>query len=364
MAQSQVTPVAGGSANPVRVLIVDDSAFMRYTITSYLNSCAGIQVAGSARNGQEALELIPRLKPDVVTLDVEMPQMDGLTTLRNIMATCPCPVIMVSSLTTEGAVETIQALTLGAVDFVAKPAQKANIKVVMDEVAGKIVAAARAKVWPVAVSKPQPVTASGLNLEKRLRPYLRNSPIILIGASTGGPRALNQVIPALPADLPAPVVVVQHMPAGFTRSLAERLNSLSALLVKEAEPGEGLEVGKVLIAPGGFHMTFNNLGLVTLNQSPPVHGVRPAVDVTLMSLIQRFNRAVIAAILTGMGNDGTNGCSLLHAAGGRVIAEDESSCVVWGMPRSVVEAGAADMVAPLANIPAVLAQAARAHISK
>jgi two-component system chemotaxis response regulator CheB len=266
---------------------------------------------------------------------------------------------MLSSLTTEGAAETIQALSLGAVDFVAKPAQKANIRAVMDEVERKIFSAARARVWPAAHIQ-RIVAAPADQPAKRVRARGSHTPIVLIGASTGGPRALNSLVPALPADLPAAVMIVQHMPAGFTRSLAERLNASSALLVKEAEPGDGLEIGKVLLAPGGFHTTFDERGQVALNQSPAVHGVRPAVDVTLASLVQRFNRAVIAVILTGMGNDGANGCALLHAQGGRVIAEDESSCVVWGMPRSVVEAGAADSVLPLPEIAAAIVQMTRA----
>lgn len=362
MASLTSQPSVSNSAKPIRVLVVDDSAFMRFTISNHLNNRPDIQVVGSARNGQEALEVIPKLNPDVITLDVEMPQMDGLTTLRRIMAQFPRPVIMVSSLTTQGAAETIQALTLGAVDFVPKPAQKANIEAVMDDVVGKIHAAARARVWTPVQQSPaqvQPAVGGPPRTEKKVRPRVKNSPIVLIGSSTGGPRALNSLIPALPGDLRAAVVVVQHMPAGFTRSLAERLNGLSQLLVKEAEPGETLEIGKVLLAPGGFHLTFNDLGQAVLTQTPPVHGVRPAVDVTLSSLVQRHQRSVISVILTGMGSDGTNGSALLHAAGGWVIAEDESSCVVWGMPRSVVEAGAADVIAPLADIPAKIEQAVR-----
>jgi two-component system, chemotaxis family, protein-glutamate methylesterase/glutaminase len=366
-------PAVKTGSQPVRVLVVDDSAFMRYTISSQLSGYPEIQVVACARHGEEALELIPKLNPDVITLDVEMPHMDGLTTLRHIMARFPRPVIMVSSLTQEGAVETIQALTLGAVDFVSKPAQKANIKVVMDSVAQKILVAARAKVRvePLSSVSTMPASAAALagmaaslSASKMTRPRGRNTPIVLIGSSTGGPKALNLLIPALPENLPAAVVVVQHMPAGFTRSLAERLNAASALMVKEANPGDSLEIGKVLLAPGGFHLTFNERGQAQLNQSAPVHGVRPAVDVTLASLVQNFNQAVIAVILTGMGNDGTNGSMLLHSLGGRVIVEAESSCVVWGMPRSVIEAGVADWVAPLPEIPSAIEQVVRGHIRR
>lgn len=363
MFNAQKPQQAPGSGSPVRVLVVDDSAFMRLTISSHLNQHPGIQIVGSARNGEEALALLPRLNPDVITLDVEMPQMDGLTTLQRIMSTSPRPVLMLSSLTTEGAAETIRALTLGAVDFVQKPAQKANIQAVMDDVARKILAAAGARVWQAPVQQPQEAPAHAVQQAKSVRPWSARDPVVLIGASTGGPRALNMVIPHLPADLAAAVVVVQHMPAGFTRSLAERLNVSAPLYTKEAEPGELLQTGKVLLAPGGFHLTFNESGQAVMNQTPTVHGVRPAVDVTLTSLVQRYQRRVISVILTGMGKDGTNGCMLLHALGGRVITEDESSCVVWGMPRSVVEAGASDISAPIQKIPALIAQAVQSYHS-
>ena len=336
------------SNQPVRVLVVDDSAFLRYTISQYLNQIEGIVVVGTASDGVEALVVIPELQPDVVTLDVEMPNLDGISTLRQIMLRFPRPVIMLSSLTKNGAVETIQALTLGAVDFVGKPDNRLNIRSVMEEVAAKILRAVQARVKPASLvglnlAPLPPVVKSGPGL----RPRQKNDPIVLIGTSTGGPRALNEVIPALPASLGAAVVVVQHMPAGFTHSLAERLNSLAKLKVKEAQTGDGLEVGQVLIAPGGFHLLFDDREQVSLTQTPPVHGVRPAVDVTLTSLVERFGKKVIAVILTGMGSDGTNGANLLRSLGGTVIAEHESTCIVWGMPRSVTEKGLASQIVPL-----------------
>lgn len=346
--------------SPIRVLVVDDSAYMRFTITRYLGESSGIQVVGTARDGQEALEMIARLNPDVITLDVEMPRMDGLTTLREIMRTCPRPVIMLSSLTSEGAVETIQALTLGAVDFVAKPDNKANIQAVMDEVVAKIQRAARVRVRPPLLPA-QSATVAPVALSKQTRPLSSTDKVVLIGASTGGPRALNVVLPAVPAHLNAALVIVQHMPAGFTRSLAQRLDSLSPFKVKEAAPGDRLEAGLALVAPGGFHMTFDAQGQVQLNQNPPVHGVRPAVDVTLISLAQLYGPRMIAAILTGMGNDGANGAALLRSCGGCVIAEDESTAVVWGMPRSVVEMGAANWVLPLEEIAAGIERFVREH---
>ncbi|HEX2979678.1 MAG TPA: chemotaxis response regulator protein-glutamate methylesterase [Anaerolineaceae bacterium] len=345
---------------PIRVLVVDDSAFMRFSIAKHLNQIPMIQVVGTARDGQEALEVIPNLQPDVITLDVEMPRMDGLSTLREIMADSPRPVIMLSSLTGEGTLETVQALTLGAVDFIAKPDNKANISAVLDEVAGKIVRAARAKVWKTSRKEVAPLAESKIG-NKATRALTAGDRVLVIGSSTGGPRALNTVVPELPANLQAAVLIVQHMPVGFTRSLAERLDNLSALKVKEAQPGDRLEVGKALLAPGGFHMTVDASGQIALNQNQPVHGVRPAVDVTLTSVVQRYGKSTLAVILTGMGNDGTNGCALVHSCGGYVIAEAESTSVVWGMPRSVIEAGVADTVAPLPEVSAAIQRALRTN---
>lgn len=341
---------------PVRVLVVDDSAFMRFTINKRLNETPGIIVVGSAHDGEEALKLIPRLQPDVVTLDVEMPRMDGLTTLREIMANFPRPVVMLSSLTSEGARETVQALTWGAVDFITKPEAKANLEMVMDEVIAKIRRAARARVF-ASPRERQNVTGGGIPNHKASRPLGEQDKLIIIGCSTGGPRALNTVVPQIPDHLPAALLIVQHMPAGFTRSLAERLDSLSPFRIKEAAPGDRLEVGSGLVAPGGFHMTLNADGEIVLNTNPPVHGVRPAVDVTLASAAQRFGPAIVAVVLTGMGSDGANGAALVHSAGGKVIAEDESTSVVWGMPRCVVEAGSADVVAPLPEVAAAIVAA-------
>ncbi len=353
------------STSPVKVMIVDDSAFMRFAISQQLNEHPEITVIGTASNGRDALKLIPKLQPDVITLDVEMPHMDGLTTLRHIMTEFPRPVIMFSNLTKEGAAETIQALMLGAVDFIAKPVNRVDIREVMKDMTLKIVQVARAKVKYVQL---HPLVRSAAKrpetTAKKLRAYQKDTPVILIGSSTGGPGALSEVIPMLPHDFPSPVLIVQHMPAGFTHSLSERLNLISQLSVKEAEPGDPLMVGQVLLAPGGFHMTIDESEHIALNQKPTVHGVRPAVDVTLTSLIQRFGKNVVAVIMTGMGSDGTHGASLLHNDGGYVIAEDESTCVVWGMPRSVVEAGAADAVLPRPQIVSAIEEAIRKLTSR
>jgi two-component system, chemotaxis family, protein-glutamate methylesterase/glutaminase len=345
-----MTTPASGSA-PVKVLVVDDSAFMRFTITKHLNDFPGITVLGAAKDGQEALEMIPKLKPDVVTLDVEMPHLDGLSTLREIMSRHPLPVVMLSSLTSEGTLETVRALTLGAVDFVAKPDNKANMASILEDVGNKILRAANAKVWqtPIMPLRADPFPG-GKAFEKKIRGLRSQDKIVVIGSSTGGPRALNTVVPMLRADIPAAFVIIQHMPAGFTRSLSERLNSTSELMVKEAAPDDRLEVGKVLLAPGGFHMVFDENEKVTLNQNPTVHGVRPAVDVTLLSIAKLFGARVVTAILTGMGNDGTNAAMMVHNSGGWVISEAEETCVVYGMPRSVFEAGASNEVVPLDRV--------------
>lgn len=349
-------------AAPVRVLVVDDSAFMRHVISQGLAASPLIEVVGAARDGLEALELLARLKPDVITLDVEMPRLNGLATLREIMARSPLPVIMLSSLTKEGAAETIQALATGAVDFVAKPDQKTRIGEVLAEVTAKVLRAAKARalppISPVILPEPREKPA------KKTRPRLRHEPVVLIGASTGGPRALHSVVPLLQAGLPAAFVIVQHMPPGFTQSLAHRLESLSSIEVREAAPGDSLEAGRALLAKGGSHLTFDELGRASLNQAPAVHGVRPAIDVTLASLVEVAGRRTIAVILTGMGSDGTNGAALVRAAGGVVIAEAQSSCVVWGMPRSVEEAGLASQVAPLEEISSAISQAVYAAMEK
>lgn len=348
-----------GSDLPVRLLIVDDSAFVRFTLSRRLSEAPGLQVVGVARHGEEALALIPKLDPQVITLDVEMPHMDGLTALRQIMARYPRPVVMLSNLTREGAQETIQALTWGAVDFIAKPDTRANLEAILPEMVSKIQRAARARVQPLTSPRLEAVPVTPIPDKACPRPLAEGDKVVVIGASTGGPRALSTLLPMLPSDLPAALLIVQHMPAGFTRSLAERLDASSRLIVKEAAPGDVVETGKALLAPGGYHMSVDGQGRIILNQNPPVHGVRPALDVTMVSVAQRFGPAVVGVVLTGMGNDGSHGAALIRNGGGHIIAEDETSCVVWGMPRSVVEAGLADEVLPLSQVAVAIEKAVR-----
>lgn len=335
----------------IRVLVVDDSTFARFAISRQLDLDPEIGVIDFACNGLEAVEKISVLKPDVVTLDVEMPRMDGLTALERIMSECPTPVIMLSSLTGEGAKATIKALELGAIDFFLKPslAAPAGVREAAVELRTKVKVAARARVYRSVASVGSKPTLSKAREHLRGKPPLATK-VVVIGSSTGGPRALCQLIPALPADIPAAILVVQHMPPGFTTTMAARLDQLSEMQVKEAEAGDVLMRGQVFVAPGDYHMTVTKSGTINVNQNPPVCGVRPSVDVTMESAAQAFAASSMGVVLTGMGSDGTRGTSLIKAVGGRVIAEDEYTCAVYGMPKSVAEAGNADRVVPLPRI--------------
>jgi two-component system, chemotaxis family, protein-glutamate methylesterase/glutaminase len=339
---------------PIRVLVVDDSAFMRKVLSDLMQTDPAITVIGTARDGLDGVQKFTTLQPDVVTLDIEMPNLDGYGTLREIMAKRPTPVVMVSSLTREGAEATVRALALGAVDFVAKPSGSIslNMHVTRDELVAKVKAAAGATPRYRRVLGELPPLRREAKVD---RPVIRDigplpRKLVLIGCSTGGPGALHQIIPRLPGDLAAAVLVVQHMPPGFTRSLAGRLDEISAIPVKEAAEGDRLQSGHVLVAPGGFHMTVGSDGLIRLNQDPPVHGVRPAVDKTFESVIPLFGQHLVGVILTGMGYDGAKGMVGVKKHGGRTIAEDASTCVVYGMPKVVAEMGAADQVLPVHEI--------------
>ena len=341
-------------SNPIRILIVDDSAFIRYTVAKHLEANPDLTVVGSAHDGLEALAQIPTLKPDVVVLDVEMPRMDGLTALKRIMAECPTPVVMLSALTQRGAQTTIRALMRGALDFVPKPDAKIDIHTVIEELSEKIKIAAGTRLATLRTSTVP--LAPTLPIKQGPQLLQKGDRLIVIGASTGGPRALQRVLSKLPAELPAGILVVQHMPPGFTRSLAQRLNQTSPLMVQEAADGDRLGRGMALLAPGNFHLRFKGFRQVTLDEGPRRHHVRPAVDVTIESAVEYHRAKVIGVILTGMGQDGTEGASQIKAAGGKVIAEHKSSSVVYGMPASVVKAGLADRVVPLSRIAATLTE--------
>lgn len=351
---------------------------MRQAVRRLLSADTGIEVVDVARDGLEALAKVEKLQPDVLTMDVEMPHMDGLSALKMLMEHYPRPVVMLSSLTAAGAEATVKALALGAVDFMQKPSANVpgGLTALGDELVAKVKRAAHARVRRplLHATLPTPPSAGAhgaapTSATPRPSMTFGTSPaggaaspplpirdpdrLLVIGSSTGGPRALAEVVSGLPADLPAAVVIVQHLPAGFTKSLADRLNQTCPLEVSEAKDGDQLSVGRVLVAPGDFHMKISGRR-VQLEMGPRRHGVRPAVDTTLETAAATFGPAVLTAILTGMGEDGTEGARAVKDAGGQVLAEDESTCVVYGMPRSVVEHGLSDEVIPLDHMAAAI----------
>jgi two-component system chemotaxis response regulator CheB len=355
------------------VLIIDDSVVIRRLVTHALEQDPALEVVGVAANGVIALQRIPQFNPDVLTLDVEMPEMDGLETLRRVRRDYPhLRVIMFSTLTDRGATVTLEALTLGADDYVTKASNEGSLDRSMARLREELIPKIR-QFFHVPVSSPKlpeqssvPALAarSGAALPDAAarNPKLRPR-IVVIGISTGGPSALGAILPALPSDFPLPILVVQHMPPLFTRLLAERLNASCKLPVEEAKHGAAVEAGRILIAPGDFHMKVasNGAGVsVLLDQSPPQNSCRPAVDALFTSIGSVYGGAVIAAVLTGMGQDGLRGAEVLKAQGASVLAQDEASSVVWGMPGAVVNAGIADRVLPLERvIPEILRLAGR-----
>lgn len=340
----------------VKVLVVDDSAFMRKVISDILGSDEGIEVLDTARDGKEALLKVKELKPDVVTLDVEMPVMDGLSCLKEMLRTEQVAVIMLSSLTMEGAKSTLQALEDGAIDFITKPSNIFDIK--GEEKRNELIEKVK-----MARNIRKPVKEGTLR-RARTDMVPKQSPstftsangrfIVAIGTSTGGPKALQSVIPQIPGNVPAAFLVVQHMPPGFTKSLADRLNSMSEVTVKEAEDGETVRDGHVYIAPGDYHMLVENTGSglkIRLSQSPPAGGHRPAVNVMMEALSNTGLTNIIGVIMTGMGGDGSEGLKLLKSINRAYnIAQDEKTCVVYGMPKVAVQTGAVDAVVPLHEI--------------
>ncbi|MBP7791581.1 MAG: chemotaxis response regulator protein-glutamate methylesterase [Candidatus Goldbacteria bacterium] len=341
---------------PIKVLVVDDSSFMRKIIPQLLEEDSEIKVIDSARDGMEALKKIQRLRPDVVTLDIEMPGMNGLETLCKIMKDYPMPVIMLSAYTPEGAEITLKALEYGAIDFIRKPSGEISldIKKVQKELIEKIKIAKTIDLSKLKCITKKEFTidkSSGLNAEMV-------KTLVIIAASTGGPRALYEILPKLEKkNFPVSFLVIQHMSSGFTSTLASRLNSISMLNVKEAEDGEEILPETIYIAPGNFHMGIKNINdkiYVLLNQEPAMHGVRPAADMTMVSVAKNFNGSIISVILTGMGKDGTAGAEKIKEKGGRVIAQDKETSVIFGMPRIAIEKGVVDVVAPLQKISEII----------
>ena len=367
----------------IRVLVVDDSPFMRKSLQKMLEEAPDIRVVATARDGVDALEKIQEFKPDLVTLDIEMPRMDGLTCLKKIMADHPMPVLMVSSLTQEGAQATLDALSLGALDFIPKESGFASLSILqiqhdLQEKVRRLATSPRFHKPPPA-SHPRathapptyPPTAHSSAAPTPVRPAAAPKPhappppagstlsatplaeLLLIGSSTGGPKALQDLLPTLPGSLPVPCLIVQHMPSTFTKPFADRLDGLCQVHVKEAEQGEPLKAGTVYIAPGGIHMTYGTRGAkgcIELSPEPVSSLHRPSVDVLFLSVSELFRGQVLAGILTGMGSDGAKGMEQLKRKGAHTLAEAEESCVVYGMPRAAVERGCVDVVAPLADI--------------
>jgi two-component system, chemotaxis family, protein-glutamate methylesterase/glutaminase len=363
-----------------KLLIVDDSAFMRKLISDFFADHLQIEVVGSARNGKDAIKKIQQLKPDVVTMDVEMPEMNGLDALKEIMQVCPVPVVMLSSITQQNAESTLTAMEYGAVDFVAKPSGTISLDLhkIQDELVHKVVEAARIPIAklkkPIArtvtlkadVIKPMKTEKTVVTIPKNIATAIEkpskkvdwskaSKKIILIGTSTGGPRALQEVITKIPANVDAPILIVQHMPAGFTKSLATRLDQLSEIHVKEAEQGDILQKGTAYIAPGGFHLKIRKVGstfAIVLDQSePPRSGHRPSVDVMFEDVSQYSDFDKVAVIMTGMGYDGSKGLIALKKKGNVIaIAESAETCIVYGMPKAAVETQLVDEVADVDNI--------------
>ena len=369
----------------VRVLIVDDSAVMRKIIASALQKEPSIEIAGFAANGLQAIEAIQTCNPDVMTLDIEMPEMDGLTALREIRKENKyLPIIMFSSLTHKGAQAAVMALTAGASDYVGKPANATGgiddaFKVLETELIPKIIGlakrvksrrereglsvnpqkpapsmAAKPPVIPKPIAPVRPIASLASKISKATSGVLaRPAEAVCIGVSTGGPEALMQVFGAFNAPLSVPIFIVQHMPADFTALLAARLSATGVMTVKEAQEGEIAEPGIAYIAPGGFHMTVSRPGtktIIHLNTEPPENSCRPAVDVLFRTAAEVYGNHLLAVMLTGMGYDGLKGSQVIKEKGGQVIAQDEASSVIWGMPGAVVQAGLADGVLPIDKI--------------
>lgn len=352
-------------SSKIRAVVVDDSAFMRKSISIMLSSDQSIEIIGTARDGLEGYNMVKELKPDIVTMDIEMPRMDGLTALKKIMDDCPTSVIMVSSLTTEGAEATIKALELGAVDFIPKELSFVSINIVniKEELIRKVKEIVKQK--------------SLRDRLKRIQGTLKTAPssaaatahstlpkigyrAIALGISTGGPMSLQKVIPVLSKSINVPIFIVQHMPPKFTKSLADRLNSISELEVKEAEHNETIRNGVVYFAPGGFHMTVKRAGMgavIDISENPKETLHRPSVDVMMSSVVNFYGKQTLGIIMTGMGKDGYEGIKQLKGLGGYTLAQDEASCVVYGMPKAIVDAGLADVVSPLEKIGEVINKA-------
>ena len=344
----------------IRVLVADDSATMRSTLSRMLEASPRIQVCGTARDGVETVEKNKLLMPDVITLDVDMPVLDGIAALRRIMKDSPCPVIMVSSLTREGAQVTLEALDAGAFDYLSKEDLRREAQAISlpERLTEKVEVAARSR-----LARNRRLSKSASSAKTNTDSFSVVPKIVVLGTSTGGPKALQEVLTVLPADLPIGVVAVQHMPPGFTGPFAKRLDSLCRLRIHEAQPGEIIEPGNVYLAPAGQHTRLFSISgsrvSVLLSDMPTDTLHKPSVDVTMLSAVEVYKNRILGIILTGMGSDGLQGMTAIHKAGGITIGQDEASCTVYGMPRCCAESGVLQRVVPLSDIPQQILQAVR-----
>jgi two-component system chemotaxis response regulator CheB len=348
----------GNGTRRIKVLVVDDSAFMRIIISDMLNADPKIKVIGEAKNGEEGVEMAKTLSPDVITMDVEMPKMDGIEAVKHIMAEKPTPVVMLSSITKDNADVTLEALAQGAFDFCTKPSGTLSLDIdeVKEELISKI-KGAHASNGNVGsgIERLHDTTQYETQIYNYACTFVPanegeiSKKVIVIGSSTGGPRALDEIFSALPPGIPAGIVVVQHMPPYFTKALAERLDKHSAIHIKEGKVGDLVTNNSALIAPGGYHMIVNN-GKIRLNKGKLVNAIRPSVDVTMQSIAKTYGSNVIGVLLTGMGKDGAEGMKAIKEKGGKTIACDEKTSVIFGMPKEAIKLGCVDEIVPLYEI--------------
>lgn len=335
----------------IRVLIVDDSAFMRRVISDILNDDPDIDVIDIASNGLTAIDKTAKLRPDVILMDVEMPKMDGLSALSHIMQSYPTPVVMLSNFTQKGTYTTIKALEAGAIDFIPKPSGTLSLDIytIAIQIIEKVKLAANVNIKKTQAHKT--LTFPMVEMKTTTK-------VVVIGASTGGPKTLADVLDRLPRNIP-PIFIVQHMPAEFTKSLAARLDSKCVFGVREAKNGDIVRPGQALLAPGGHHMTVKRLSLenkeiIRLNTEPPVNNIRPSVDVTMQSVLEVYGTNTIGVLLTGMGHDGAKGMCSIKRSGGKTIAQNKETCVIFGMSKSAIENGCVNKVVPVSSIPEVI----------
>ena len=353
----------------IRVLIVDDSVVIRRLLSDELSKDPDIEIVGTAATGKIALSKVEQTPPDVVTMDIEMPEMDGLTAVSEIRKTHPkLPIIMFSTLSQRAAKETLEALARGANDYVTKPANVGSAALAMQRVRDELIPKIKLLARPQSfIPTPRPSLSSAASVPPAPRSLSAKKPVavdvVAIGVSTGGPNALAEVMPLIPKDCPVPILITQHMPPVFTKCLAERLSVKSHIPIDEGKPGDVLVPGHAWIAPGDYHMVVERNGtqvMLATNQDPPENSCRPAVDVMFRSVAKVYGHAVLAVVLTGMGQDGMRGAEVIREAGGHVIAQDEASSVVWGMPGAVVHAGLHHSILPLSQIATEIMRKVRA----